>query len=134
MDDERPAGSPRTGSEQRSVEWDGDREQRSAGTPHGDDLDHPAIRRLHAEFEAARAGISAISRLALAHRARIVEEIRSGLPDSAGRAAHEAGPDATVAEINRHTTLGLGQDDDCPAVLLWGEIVDTATVAASAAR
>ena len=102
---------------------------------HGHDADHPAIRRLHAEFAAARDGMAAITRLTLPNRQRVVDEIRAGLPDIAGRAAHEAGPEATVAEIRRFTSLGVEHNDEaCPVVLLWSEILDTATVAASAAR
>jgi hypothetical protein len=102
--------------------------------------EHPAIRRLRAEFDAAREGISEIDELAEPTRDRVVASIRTGLPDIAGRAAHEVGTDAAVAEIRRFavpdlrtpattaTTVGPGR-----VASLWRQIVADATAAALAA-
>jgi hypothetical protein len=136
MHDERPDETvrPESGAESNTEACHHDALP-TVPVPHDHATSHPAILRLHAELEAAREGMAAITRSTLPNRGRIVEEIRTGLPDIAGRAAHEAGADATVAEIRRFTRLGVEhRDDACPVVLLWGEILDTATVAASAVR
>jgi hypothetical protein len=138
MHDERPDASerPKTREHDASCEHEHEHEHDAEyGHEHGHDQDHPAIRRLHAEFAAARDGMASITRLTLPVRQRVVDEIRAGLPDIAGWAAHEAGPDAAVAEIRRFSYLGAEHSDEaCPVVLLWGEILENATVAASAAR
>jgi hypothetical protein len=93
-----------------------------------------AILRLRAELRAARDGISSITRFTLPHRDRVVASIRAGLPDVAGRAAHEVGPETTIAEIRRFAGLGSAHEDDaCPVVQLWGEILGLAEEAAVAA-
>jgi hypothetical protein len=138
MHDERPGASERPKTREHNASCAHEHEhqrEHDHDHEHEHEHDHPAIRRLHAEFEAARDGMAAITRLTLPIRQRVVDEIRTGLPDIAGWAAHEAGPDATVAEIRRFSYLGAEHSDEaCPVVLLWGDILETATVAASAAR
>lgn len=95
--------------------------------------DHPAIARLRVELDAAWKGMRTLAEVDDDLRERIIAELRAAVPDMAGRAAHEAGQEAVVAEIRRFA------DDDVDAAEastceIWGEIVDTASVAATAGR
>jgi hypothetical protein len=99
-------------------------------TPYPNGAQHPAVVRLRSELDAARRGVGSIDELDPEHRARIVADLRTGLPDVASRAAHEIGPEAAVAEIRRFAGIEAHGSE---AADLWTEILDTATEAASAA-
>lgn len=100
-----------------------------------DSPEHPALLRLRAELDAAREGIVALDELEAVRRDRVVAELRTAVPDVAGRAAREAGPDAVVAEISRFAVTVDGiASDGVPRSPVWRDIVRAATEAAAAAR
>jgi hypothetical protein len=100
-----------------------------------DQSQHPAIIRLRVELDAAWKGMGALGEMDGARRERIVAELRAAVPDVASRAAREAGQEAVVAEIRRFAEAEVvASDPAVPTRMIWGEIVGTARVAATAAR
>ncbi|OII36459.1 hypothetical protein BIU98_17435 [Curtobacterium sp. MMLR14_010] len=98
-----------------------------------DQSDHPAVVRLRAELDAAWKGVGALAQLEGISRDRVVAELRAAVPDVAGRAAREAGREAVVAEIRRFADAEVvASDPTVPTRVIWGDIVGTATVAATA--
>ncbi|MCJ1715953.1 hypothetical protein ACLBWP_15855 [Microbacterium sp. M1A1_1b] len=96
--------------------------------------DHPAIARLRVELDAAWKSMRTLAEVDDDLRARIIAELRGAVPDMAGRAAHEAGHQAVVAEIRRFADIDVDATDaERPTCAIWGEIVDMASVAAMAA-
>lgn len=98
-----------------------------------DQPDHPAIARLRVELDAAWKGMRTLDQVDDDLRDRIVAELRAAVPDVAGRAAREAGHEAVVAEIRRFADDD-GHASDGSTCTIWDEIVDTASVAATAGR
>lgn len=97
--------------------------------------DHPALVRLRAELDAAREGMGTLCDLESDGRDRVVAELRAAVPDVASRAARAVGADAAVAEISRFADAEVvSTGASVPTQTIWGDIVRSATVAASAAR
>jgi hypothetical protein len=98
-----------------------------------DHADHPAVIRLRAELDAAWKGVGALAQLEDVSRDRVVAELRAAVPDVASRAAREAGQEAVVAELRRFAAAEVvTSDPTVPTRVIWGDIVGTATVAATA--
>jgi hypothetical protein len=97
--------------------------------------EHPALVRLRAELDAAWKGIGVLGGMEDGLRERVVAELLAAVPDVASRAARAAGADAVVAEISRFAEAEVVADDSTvPTATIWGDIVHSATEAASAAR
>lgn len=98
-----------------------------------DHSDHPAVIRLRVELDAAWKGVGALAQLEGVSRDRVVAELRAAVPDVASRAAREAGQEAVVAELRRFAAAEVvASDPTVPSRVIWGDIVGTATVAATA--
>jgi hypothetical protein len=98
------------------------------------DPDLPEIVRLRAELDSAWKGVVSLGALDGPHRDRVVADLRTAVPDSAGRAARAVGPEAVVAEIGRFADVEVFTSDPTwPAADVWSEVLSTATEAARAA-
>jgi hypothetical protein len=94
---------------------------------------YPAIDRLRCELVTARQGVRELADLDRPTRDRVEAEIRSAVPDLAGRASREAGREAVVAEVRRSASEGADDDTDSGAAwALWAEVLATALEAAAA--
>jgi hypothetical protein len=95
---------------------------------------YPAIDRLRCELVTARQGVRELADLDRPTRDRVEAEIRSAVPDLAGRASREAGREAVVAEVRRSASEGADDDTDDggAAWALWAEVLATALEAAAA--
>lgn len=95
---------------------------------------HPAVARLLAELDAARAGIVVLDELDAPRRDRVVAELRTAVPDLASRAAHEVGAEHVVASIRAvagGVPDGVGTAEGA-ATGLWDDVVRAAVEAARA--